>query len=104
MPLKGISPVISPELLYTLALMGHGDEIVLADSNFPAESTARAHGARLIPCDGLPIPKLLRHILKLLPLDAYVAEPVALMDLVESDRQKGLNVPIWNINRLLAMK
>jgi L-fucose mutarotase len=76
--------------------MGHGDEIVLADSNFPSESIARANGARLISCDGLPVPKLLRQILKLFPLDQYVTEPVALMDLVDDDKKKGLDVPIWN--------
>ena len=96
MPLKGIPSAISPELLYALASMGHGDEIVLADSNFPSESVARANGARLIQCDGLPIPKLLRQILKLFPLDQYVVHPVALMDLVENDKKKGLEVPIWN--------
>ena len=96
MPLKGIPHLISPELLYALASMGHGDEIVLADSNFPSESVARAHGARLILCDGVPIPKLLRGILKLFPLDQYVPEPVALMDLVDDDKKKGLDVPIWN--------
>ncbi|CAF1260078.1 unnamed protein product [Rotaria sp. Silwood1] len=96
MPLKGIPHLISPELLYALASMGHGDEIVLADSNFPSESIARANGARLILCDGLPIPKLLRQILKLFPLDQYVAKPIALMDLVDDDKKKGLDVPIWN--------
>lgn len=96
MPLKGIPHLISPELLYALASMGHGDEIVLADSNFPSDSIARANGARLISCDGLPIPKLLRHILKLFPLDQYVAKPVALMDRVDDDKKKGLDVPIWN--------
>ncbi|CAF4375673.1 unnamed protein product, partial [Adineta steineri] len=47
-------------------------------------------------CDGLPIPRLLRQILKLFPLDQYVTEPVALMDLVDNDKKKGLDVPIWN--------
>lgn len=96
MPLKGIPPVISPELLYALASMGHGDELVLADSNFPSDSIARSNGARLIVCDGLPIPRLLRAILKLFPLDQYVAQPVGLMDLVDDDKKKGLQVPIWS--------
>jgi L-fucose mutarotase len=96
MPLKGVPHLISPELLYALASMGHGDEIVLADSNFPSDSVAKANGVRLIVADGLPIPKLLRQILKLFPLDQYVSEPVALMDLVDTDKQKGLEVPIWN--------
>jgi L-fucose mutarotase len=96
MPLKGVPPSISPELLYALASMGHGDEIVLADSNFPSDSIARANGARLIVADGLPIPRLLKQILKLFPLDQYVAQPVALMDLVDNDKKKGLEVPIWN--------
>jgi len=95
MPLKGIPSLISPELLYALASMGHGDEIVLADSNFPSESVAKASGARLILCDGLPIPRLLKQILKLFPLDQYVAQPVGLMDLVDNDKKKGLQVPIW---------
>jgi L-fucose mutarotase len=95
MPLKGVPHLISPELLYALASMGHGDEIVLADSNFPSDSIARANGARLIVCDGLPIPKLLRQILKLFPLDQYVPQPVALMDRVDDDKKKGLEVPIW---------
>jgi L-fucose mutarotase len=96
MPLKGVPHLISPELLYALASMGHGDEIVLADSNFPSDSVAKVNGVRLIVADGLPIPKLLRQILKLFPLDQYVSEPVALMDLVDTDKQKGLEVPIWN--------
>lgn len=96
MPLKGIPAAISPELLYALASMGHGDEIVLADSNFPSESVARANGARLISADGLPVSKLLKQILKLFPLDQYVNAPVALMDLVDDDKKKGLEVPIWN--------
>lgn len=95
MPLKGIPHLLSPDLLHALASMGHSDEIVLADSNFPSESVARANGARLIPCDGLAIPKLLRHILKVFPLDEYVEKPVALMDRTDSDKAKGLEVPIW---------
>ncbi|KAK7930798.1 hypothetical protein WMY93_007193 [Mugilogobius chulae] len=94
--LKGIPHILSPELLYALAKMGHGDELVLADSNFPTSSIC-AHGPKEIRADGLGIPQLLEAILKLLPLDTYVSCPAAVMDLVESDKLKGLPVPVWDI-------
>jgi len=61
--------------------MGHGDEIVLADGNFPAASMAQ----RLIRLDGHNIPPVLEAILKFLPLDTYVDKPVALMGTVPGD-------------------
>lgn len=73
--LKGISPLISPELLKVLCEMGHGDEILLADANYPAESC----GPKVIRADGLDIPSLLKGILQLFPLDTYVDENVILM-------------------------
>jgi L-fucose mutarotase len=79
--LKGISPVISPELLKTLMEMGHGDEIVIADGNFPAAANAQ----RLVRSDGNGVPVLLDAILKLFPLDEYVAQSVALMAVVPGD-------------------
>ncbi|CAN9499854.1 unnamed protein product [Ophioblennius macclurei] len=98
--LKGIPSVFSPELLYALAKMGHGDELVLADANFPASSIC-ACGPKEIRADGLGIPTLLEAILKLLPLDTYVACPAAVMDLVDSDKQRGLAVPVWDTYTLL---
>lgn len=74
--LKNISPILSPELLKILMEMGHGDEIVIGDGNFPAASIAQ----RLIRLDGHGVPEILDAILKLMPLDTYVDEPVALMD------------------------
>lgn len=74
--LKNISPVISPELLKILMEMGHGDEIVIGDGNFPAASIA----ARLVRADGHGVSELLDAILALMPLDTYVEAPVALMD------------------------
>lgn len=74
--LKNISPVLSPELLKILMEMGHGDEIVIGDGNFPAASIAQ----RLVRLDGHGVPEILDAILKLMPLDTYVDEPVALMD------------------------
>ncbi|QJC52684.1 L-fucose mutarotase [Paenibacillus albicereus] len=79
--LKGISPLLSPELLAALRAMGHGDELVLADANFPAASTA----ARLIRADGHGIPELLEAILTLLPVDTYVPQPAAVMAAVPGD-------------------
>ncbi len=79
--LKGISPLISPELLETLARMGHGDEIVLADAHFPGETM----NARVMRADGLRIADLLDAILPLFELDAYVDDPLAMMAAVEGD-------------------
>jgi len=76
--LKKISPLLSPELLKTLAEMGHGDEIVLADGNFPSASMAQ----RLLRADGHGVPALLAAILQLFPLDTFVKHPVALMAVV----------------------
>ncbi|XP_019945689.1 fucose mutarotase [Paralichthys olivaceus] len=101
--LIGIPSVLSPELLYTLALMGHGDELVLADANFPASSIC-ACGPKEIRADGLGIPELLKAILKLLPLDTYVPFSAAVMDLVDSDKQKGLPVPVWDTYKDLLDK
>ncbi|GAO31970.1 L-fucose mutarotase [Geofilum rubicundum] len=79
--LKGISPLISPELLATLSRMGHGDEIVLADAHFPGESFNR----NVLRADGLRIPDLLAAILPLFELDVYVPHPVVMMAAVEGD-------------------
>ena len=79
--LKGISPLISPELLYTLTRMGHGDEIVLADAHFPGESC----NTRVIRADGLLVPSLLEAILPLFELDSYVEHPLIMMAPVSGD-------------------
>ncbi|XP_017268346.1 fucose mutarotase isoform X2 [Kryptolebias marmoratus] len=68
---------------------------LLADANFPASSIC-ACGPREIRADGLGIPQLLEAILKLLPLDTYVPHPAAVMDLVDSDKQRCLAVPVWD--------
>ena len=78
--LKGISPLVSPELLKTLAEMGHGDEIVLSDAHFPAHSI----NARVLRADGLPADRLLAAISPLFELDAY-ATPVVMMAPVAGD-------------------
>lgn len=79
--LKGIPSMLSPELLKILMEMGHGDELVIGDGNFPAASNAQ----RLIRCDGHGVPALLDAILTLMPLDTYVDAPVALMETTQGD-------------------
>ena len=79
--LKGISHVVSPDLLSILCRMGHGDEIILADAHFPGETVAR----RLVRADGVRIPALLDGILPLLELDAYVKDPLIMMAAVPGD-------------------
>ena len=79
--LKGISPLLSPELLSTLSRMGHGDEIVLADAHFPGDTCGR----RVIRADGLGIAALLDAILPLFELDGYVEAPSAMMAAVPGD-------------------
>lgn len=80
--LKGISPLLSPDLLAVLCRMGHGDEIVLADAHFPGETM----NARVLRADGLKVAALLDAILPLFELDAYVDDPVAMMAAVPGDR------------------
>jgi L-fucose mutarotase len=86
--LIGIPKIISPDLIKILMEMGHGDEIVIADGNFPAAS----HAARLIHCSGHGVPETLEAILTLFPLDSYSEKPVALMQVVPGDT---VETPIW---------
>lgn len=79
--LKGISPVISPDLLYTLHVMGHGDEIVLADAHFPTESL----NDNILRADGVKIQDLLMGILPVFEIDTYVNDPVVMMNAVSGD-------------------
>jgi L-fucose mutarotase len=93
--LKNVPPILSPELMKILMEMGHGDEIVLADGNFPAASVAQ----RLVRCDGHGVPELLEAVLKFFPLDIYVDQPVALMAVVPGDKTKP---SIWETYRTLV--
>eukprot|EP01038_Epipyxis_sp_PR26KG_P010877 gene10877-14596_t len=96
MPLIGIPDIISPELLYALAKMGHGDKIVIADANFPSDYISsqtiikippiRVHGTTA---------EVLAAVLKLMPLDQYERYPIVVMDRVESDKEKCLHVPAY---------
>ena len=79
--LKGISPLLSPELLAVMCRMGHGEELVLADGHFPAHQ----FNDTVIRADGLSIPDLLDAILPLFEIDGYDPTPVITMDAVEGD-------------------
>ena len=81
--LKNISPIISPTLLKVLCEMGHGDEIVLADANFPSESIAQNN--QIIRADGIGVLDLLHAILPLFPLDQYDPNSFVVMAVEEQD-------------------
>ena len=81
--LKGIPKIVSPELLKILCEMGHGDEIVIADGNFPAESVGK--DAIVIRADANGVPEILDAVLSLIPLDSYSEAPIALMEVVRGD-------------------
>src|SRR6202012_5944758 len=95
--LKGIPNILPPELLKIMMEMGHGDEIVIADGNFPAAS----HAHRLVRGDGLGAPQFLDAILQLFPLDTFVKHPVALMAIVPGDHYAP---EIWPIYKELIQK
>jgi L-fucose mutarotase len=88
--LKGISTKLSPDLLKVIAEMGHGDELVIGDCNFPAASL----GKRCIRADGLGGTEVLDAVLSLFPLDAFVEAPVTLMDVIPGTVE--CEPPIWN--------
>ncbi len=97
--LKGISPLLSPELLKILAEMGHGDEIVIGDGNFPAASM----GKRCVRCDGHGADELLDAILQVFPLDEFDDAPVTLMAAAPGTFPGG-EPPIWSRFRATIKK
>jgi L-fucose mutarotase len=77
--LKGVHPLLSPDLLHILASMGHGDELLIADANFPADALAE----RLARLPGADSTAALRAVLTVFPLDQYVEHPAAVMAVVD---------------------
>jgi len=76
--LRNIDPMLSPELLHALRSMGHGDDIVIADANFPGSSC----GPPCIRADGASAKEMLRAVLSVMPLDAFVSDPAVTMQVV----------------------
>ncbi len=95
--LKGIPAILPPELLKILMEMGHGDELLLADANYPRLGQPE----RVIRCDGHGIPELMEAILSLMPLDSYVEHPTTFMAVLPNDPY----VPeIWDTYRAIGAK
>ena len=76
--LRGIDPLLTPDLLHALAAMGHGDRIAIVDANYPAH----AHARRVITLAGVDATAVLRAVLSLLPLDNFVEDPAVTMAVV----------------------
>ncbi len=113
--LKGLDPLLNADLLHVLRAMGHGDEITLCDANFPADAVARQTASgRLIRLDGVDLPRALRAVLSVFPLDTFVASAAHRMEVVgdpsqvppvmreaqaEIDRAEGVSRPMGALER-----
>ena len=82
--LKGIPPILGPDLLYVLRAMGHGDEIAIVDANFPGDSS----GPQLIRLDGLSATDVLDAVLTLMPLDTFVDDQAFGMEVVGDPKKR----------------
>ena len=113
--LKNIDPLLNADVLYALRAMGHGDALILCDSNFPADSVARQTVlGRLLRIDGVDAPRAARALLSVLPLDTFVEHAALRMEVVdrpdeiqpvqaevqrEIDRAEGRHAPMGSIER-----
>jgi L-fucose mutarotase len=113
--LKNLDPLLNADVLYALRAMGHGDALILCDTNFPADSVARQTTlGRLLRIDGVDAPRAARAILSVLPLDSFVEHPALRMEVVdqpgeippvqaevqrEIDAIEGKSLPMGSIER-----
>ncbi|HSI60459.1 MAG TPA: RbsD/FucU family protein [Ideonella sp.] len=113
--LKNIDPLLHADLLQALCAMGHGDDLVLCDTNFPADAVARATvSGKLLRLDGVDSARAMRALLSVLPLDSFVEQPVLRMQVVgepetvtpvqrevqaEIDRAEGRAWPMGSVER-----
>ena len=113
--LKNLDPLLNADVLHALRAMGHGDEVVICDANFPADSVARATVlGKLLRMDGVDSARAVRAVLSVLPLDTYVDAPAMRMEVVgdpqalpsvqreaqaEVDAAEGHEVPFASIER-----
>lgn len=83
--LKGISPLLNADVLYALRAMGHGDHLIVADTNFPSDSIARqTRLGRLLRIDNVTAAEAVEAILSVLPLDTFVDDSAARMEIVDA--------------------
>jgi L-fucose mutarotase len=113
--LKGIDPILNADVLAALCAMGHGDDVVICDTNFPADATARqTRLGTLLRIDNVTAARAARAILSVLPLDSFVPEPALRMEIVgnagevppvqaevqaEIDAAEGRALPMGSIER-----
>ena len=97
--LKNIPQILSPQLFKVLCEMGHSDQIVISDGNFPAESMGK--DSIVIRCDGHGVAELLDAILSVFPLDTYIDKPVNLMEVMPGD---DVETPIWDTYKEIIQK
>ena len=98
--LKNVDKLLTGDMLKILCDMGHGDELVIADANFPAETCAK----RIVRLPGIDGVRAVEGILKVFPLDTY-SIPAAVMDLTDGDKEKGIPEPvIWPLYQELMDK
>jgi L-fucose mutarotase len=113
--LKNIDPLLNADILHALAAMGHGDEVVICDANFPADSVARQTvRGQVLRMDGVGAPRAVRAVLSVLPLDTFVDDPASRMEVVgdaaalpavqreaqrEIDDAEGRSVPMASVER-----
>ncbi|HEY0918520.1 RbsD/FucU family protein [Devosia sp.] len=113
--LKGIDPLLSADVLRALRAMGHGDDVVVCDANFPADSVARQTvTGKLLRMDGVSAARVARAVLSVMPLDSFVDTPALRMEIVgkpdevppvqaevqaEVDRAEGRSWPMGSIER-----
>ena len=113
--LKGIDPILNADVLFALRAMGHGDDLIIADTNFPADSIARqTRFGRLLRLDNVTAARAARAVLSLYPLDTFVDDAAARMEVVddperippvqmevqgEIDKAEGRPTPMISIER-----
>ena len=118
--LWGIDPLLTADLLYALRRMGHGDEIVVVDANFPADSTAMSTViGEPIPLAGVNAARAVEAILSVMPLDTFVPDPACRMEIVGDadtmppvqrevqqavDRAASKHVPLLGIERFAFLR